>query len=291
MSLQSWKEEFYPVPADDESITDTAEAVRHSLQKWKGLSERQRAKHGVSVTSHGRLHESGDPCMRIFFVDASTCALCEQHFDSSGGTCSTCPLYLLRDGVPCDKLNPALDGEESPFVMWTDHNNPLPMITLLQQADAGVLAAKMLDTIADVVDNTPTDNTEKQPMSVQCPHCGGEFNLEVKLTVPVLPECKPRAVLPVEMPTASTPKFAVHTDAGKLRRAVHRVGYTDAAKTGTIFNDKRDFGRRLKMWPRLGQAFAAVERDALKNAITAEFGDRVLRVSISGGEILVYLNS
>lgn len=128
-------------------------------------------------------------------------------------------------------------------------------------------------------------------MSVQCPHCGGDFNLEVKLTVPVLPECKPRAVLPVETPTVATPKFATHTDAGRLRRAIHRAGYPSTAKIGTIFNDKRDFGRRLKMWTRIGQALADSERTALKTAIDAEFGNRVLRVHISGGEILVYLNS
>jgi hypothetical protein len=130
-------------------------------------------------------------------------------------------------------------------------------------------------------------------MSVQCPHCGGEFNVELTLSVPAVKHVEiPISPNPVQsIPTSPVPKFAVHTDAGKLRRAIHQAGYPITAKTGTIFNDKRDFGRRLKMWTRLGQSLANSECNALKNAITAEFGDRSLRVSVSGGEILVYLNS
>lgn len=130
-------------------------------------------------------------------------------------------------------------------------------------------------------------------MSVQCPHCGGEFQVELTLSVPAVKHVEiPISPKPVQPITAlPSPKFAVHTDAGKLRRAVHKAGYPSTAKTGTIFNDKRDFGRRLKMWTRLGQSLADTESAALKNAINAEFRDRMLRVCVLGGEILVYLNS
>lgn len=34
MSLETWKEEFYPIPADE---VPESQALAHSLRKWEGL--------------------------------------------------------------------------------------------------------------------------------------------------------------------------------------------------------------------------------------------------------------
>jgi hypothetical protein len=38
MSLESWKAEFYPIPADEVKKKD---ALAHSLRKWEGLRKEQ----------------------------------------------------------------------------------------------------------------------------------------------------------------------------------------------------------------------------------------------------------
>lgn len=154
-----------------------------------------------------------------------------------------------------------------------------------------------LDTIAEVVDSTPTNNTEKQPMSVQCPHCGGDFNLEVKLTVPVLPECKPHPVMPAKTPTVSAPKFAAHTDAGKFRQALHDADYPEGAEYGTIWNDLRNHGtgRRLKVSltsrAGRGRGVDGIGDAGLDETLLAQFGDRLIKHEQYGTYgYVVYLN-
>lgn len=133
-------------------------------------------------------------------------------------------------------------------------------------------------------------------MSVQCPHCGGEFQVELTLSVPAVKHVEiPVSPKPVQPITASIVskqhKFATHTDAGKFRHAISLAGYPHDAKVSTIFNDQRKHGRRLKMWTRIGGVMTRDERDVVVNTITAEFGDRMVRVCVLGGQILVYLNS
>lgn len=132
-------------------------------------------------------------------------------------------------------------------------------------------------------------------MSVQCPHCGGDFQVELTLSVPAVKH----VVLPVApMPASQSgltskpvkaPKFMTHTDAGLLRLAVYNAGYPKEAKDATIFNDQRVNGRRLKMWTRISRT-PDTEHEAIVQAITNVFGDRINRVAISDGTILVYLH-
>jgi hypothetical protein len=131
-------------------------------------------------------------------------------------------------------------------------------------------------------------------MSVQCPHCGGEFNLEVKLTANVIPSCTPRFV-PSATPTqvaapAKEPKFAVHTDGGKLRRAMYGAGFHTKACRSRIFNDKRTgvYARRLKVWIDLSMA-SPESLITLRANIEREFGWRLGQVAIDSTSILVYL--
>lgn len=120
-------------------------------------------------------------------------------------------------------------------------------------------------------------------MSVQCPHCGGEFNLEIKLTTNVIPSCTPKFVPPT--PDPKEPKFRVDTPAGKLRRAMWRAGYRAAARNVTIWNDKLS-GRRSRLkvsW------FTGVDHAQLDPHLRAEFGsDLESHNNYSVGEYVVY---
>lgn len=45
MSLQTWKDEFYPVPAS-EPIGGHKAQIEHSLRKWRGATKENTEKHG-----------------------------------------------------------------------------------------------------------------------------------------------------------------------------------------------------------------------------------------------------
>ena len=118
-------------------------------------------------------------------------------------------------------------------------------------------------------------------MSVQCPHCGGDFQLEVKLTVPAVTEHKPQEVAI----SAEEPVFRVDTPAGKFRRALYRAGYHDAAINGRIYNDKLAGGRsRLKLVRR-----GTIDPAVIGPYLHEEFGDNLDAHRTYGGwEYVVY---
>ncbi len=110
MSLETWKEEFYPIPADE---VPESQALTHSLRKWEGLRKENLEKHGVGATG-GYVDEMS--------IDSSTCALCHHHIDSV--RCATCPLVKLTMGGNCD----------SEYVWWNHAGDPEPMIELIKNA-------------------------------------------------------------------------------------------------------------------------------------------------------------
>jgi hypothetical protein len=132
MSLQTWKKEFYPVPADDVEAPD---AIAHSLQKWIGLRPENLKKHGVQIKHRAveNINPHGLEDYGYIPISDSTCSLCAVYFeeDSYDG-CSACPLALARGGAACD--NP-MDGEGmSPYDVFTRSSDPEPMIMLLKKA-------------------------------------------------------------------------------------------------------------------------------------------------------------
>lgn len=118
MSLQSWKEEFYPVDAED---VPKEQAVAHSIRKWQGLLPENLAKHGVEWAGEhsDRLREIAETDDR-FIVGASTCALC-CHYDDrdndNADPCVSCPLSRVRGDVECDAETDVEEkaGESSPW--------------------------------------------------------------------------------------------------------------------------------------------------------------------------------
>lgn len=120
MSLESWKQEFYPVPAP---TVPKEQAVAHSLRKWEGLRQEGLGRHRISISGRAIIDENGR-----FFINAGTCSLC--HLYLKGGNCTGCPLNDSR-GMSCDK---ARYKEESIYHEFANNGNPEPMIDALRKA-------------------------------------------------------------------------------------------------------------------------------------------------------------
>ena len=112
MSLNTWKEEFYPVKADDKKAQRSwMSAVKHSLQKWKGLRAENLKKHECYAPR----------------VDSESCALCRRVSMIHGSIiCQACPLFRHL-GNPCDS------GGMAPFMKFIYDDDPEPMIKALEE--------------------------------------------------------------------------------------------------------------------------------------------------------------
>jgi hypothetical protein len=133
MSLQTWKDEYYSVDAT-ESIDTPLIAAQHSLKKWRGLTKENLEKHGL--VKEGESREIWNGWGDRFSVDEESCALCVM-VDS---WCKECPLCQL--GYGCK------DDQE--YGMWYYHDDPLPMITALEE-------------LVDKLENTPEEVDYSDP--------------------------------------------------------------------------------------------------------------------------------
>lgn len=123
MSIKTWKKEFYPVSAQSVSKKNS---IAHSLRKWQGLTKANIKKH--DLIRDGACLESSDG-FNYFSVDSDSCALCQKYIDHNRAddiSCFECPLYDLL-GKSCDQ------GNKSPYVIWWDTGNALPMINALKK--------------------------------------------------------------------------------------------------------------------------------------------------------------
>ena len=123
MSVETWKEEFYPTNVES---VPPEQAAAHSLQKWKGFRKENLEKH--NVTFNGNVL-GGDG---RFYFDGTTCALC-LHFQYNG--CFRCPLAIVRadkqsDYIACDETR--IDEHTSPW--HARYDTPDPMIKWLEKA-------------------------------------------------------------------------------------------------------------------------------------------------------------
>lgn len=140
MSLETWKEEFYPIEAD-KSVGSQLEAVEHSLRKWRGLDADTLKRHGLRQAYYNLEEDRGGK----FHIDYTSCALCRLVNATEDG-CYECPLYAVRGGVPCDVI--MVDEDEnlletfSPYVKWTRFNDPAPMLEWLEKTREFVLLEK-----------------------------------------------------------------------------------------------------------------------------------------------------
>lgn len=126
MSLEAWKEKYYPQEA---SATSKEEALDHSIRKWEGLYPSILKEYGL-VKCDDSIYEIEQPSINIH-IDSDTCALC-YHFQGDPHDCTECPLAISRNGVRCDRL---MNGEcISPYAKFLNKNDPTNMLHALKLA-------------------------------------------------------------------------------------------------------------------------------------------------------------
>ena len=150
MSIETWKEEFYTVPADDRRAkrSHTA-AVNHSLKKWRGLTKENLEKHGlikksmtsviIPINGGGYISTAGTTCALCCMEDDRTCL----NNSTNEKFCRRCPLFRTL-GKQCNQENFFdISEEPSPYSEFLSKDDPLPMIKALEKTKkklrAGVL--------------------------------------------------------------------------------------------------------------------------------------------------------
>lgn len=133
MSIQTWKDEFYPVD-QSEIGRSSKDAIDHSLLKWNGLTRDNLKKHNVRLLRPMMILTDSDANLvdvkspEVFRVDQSTCVLCrinEHH-------CCTCPLYIAIGHQVC-----TLDQDtrnRGPYQLFRDIGDATRMIKALEEA-------------------------------------------------------------------------------------------------------------------------------------------------------------
>lgn len=301
MSVSSWKAEFYPIKAAG-AIDTPLIATQHCIRKWEGLHRRNREAHALvpietlDVGQYRTLQDRHHNDEAIDVID-ETCALCawtqvETADDSwDKHPCDTCPLSIVRGGHACTHNIP---GEEtdSPYTTYIMDGDVEPMLLWLHRTEAYLMGQE-----------TPLKKEAAERVlseDFSCPHCSGSLRLtvdvgeertEVIVSAPVAP------VVPVE-----EPRFALHTDAGKLRLAAWRAG-VNLPESTAIRNDKLPTGhRRLTMlvWSLRGDPLRnTLVMDNLKEHVADIFGERFMSMDDVDVDVVypiqlairVYLNS
>lgn len=145
MSLETWKAEFYPTPA--EVISDPVEAIEHSILKWTGLLDDNLRKHAVRKTWQAVQLEDVSNYGKFFRVSSSTCALCslflnsgfsdddnDEHDDDNDEHDDDCPACPLVKAGYLSCLRCSSDASENAFEHWALTGDAEPMLEALETA-------------------------------------------------------------------------------------------------------------------------------------------------------------
>lgn len=105
MSVETWREEFYPTEAKN---CPKESAAMHSRRKWEGLLSKNLRKHKLPLDYRDW------PIM----LGTRTCALCQywNNLDmpsNNGYTCKTCPL-VLSGHIACGDFHSAYADKNVP---------------------------------------------------------------------------------------------------------------------------------------------------------------------------------
>lgn len=115
MSIESWKQEFYPVPAE-EAATGNVAALKHSIVKWHGLRPENLDKHNVTPVGTHYIGTTENDSEEL--AGSGSCALCVLVSD----TCAVCVLTEVNSTC----------GES--WHLWVYKRDPEPMIAQLEHA-------------------------------------------------------------------------------------------------------------------------------------------------------------
>lgn len=137
MTMETWKAEFYPVPADT-PMTDI-EALEFSIQKWKGYRKENLDRHGLEVDPYcnadivqldynerlsGQLGRPAYRKVAYFSFNSDTCPLCHI-FLYANNNCSAC-VITKQLGMACHGF------KGSAYREFRYSGDPEPMIKLLE---------------------------------------------------------------------------------------------------------------------------------------------------------------
>ncbi len=116
MSLEAWKEAYYPIEAYEAAFSPDREQVQHCLQKWRGLLPQTLDAHGISVFRPDAyaVRLKDDDSDSTFRIDLSTCALCLNH--NNEPECETCPI-VKATGDTCISAFKEFRGGRDPRSM------------------------------------------------------------------------------------------------------------------------------------------------------------------------------
>lgn len=154
MSLETWKQEFYPVGAGEAALVfdkDTPHGklalIDHAIKKWEGLRPEALQEHGLASGPKAVWDTTGSGVE--LQIDASTCSLCTA-YGSPRDRCARCP---LKD---CSQE----------FSSWTGSarlgdGNPEPMLALLNRVRKEI--RDDLDHEAETEERDPPETTQGVP--------------------------------------------------------------------------------------------------------------------------------
>jgi hypothetical protein len=145
MSLETWKEEFYPIPAKEMKNKSWRECIQHCRKKFQGFFQKNLRKHGVKfdfIFSHVQEKGRYEPWDNIP-LNPRTCALCVK-----ARHCRYCILVLTLSNL--EDLNqehcvPVCD------IFFATHN-PTAAIALLDRT----LKTMEVCKIEEITDNILT---------------------------------------------------------------------------------------------------------------------------------------
>lgn len=164
MSLESWKEEFYSIPAYTE-MTEL-EAVEHSIRKWTGLRTANLEKHELKADwDFACVEEPHNEWSDKLWISDGTCALCHQFKDDI----SDCRRCLLRRflGNRCDLGGDDGEFDNRPYSLWRENGDPEPMIAALEATRQALLDGTLPEPVVEVheeaVKNIWPDESDEFP--------------------------------------------------------------------------------------------------------------------------------
>lgn len=154
MSLETWKQEFYPVGAGEAALVfdkDTPHGklalIDHAIKKWEGLRPEALQEHGLAYGPKVVWDTTGSGVK--LQIDAGTCSLCEAY----ASHCSRC---LLKD---CHQEFTSWARS----ARWGD-GNPEPMLALLNRVRKEI--SDDLDAEAETEERDPPETIHEVPPRV-----------------------------------------------------------------------------------------------------------------------------
>ena len=117
MSLDSWKKEFYPEPANECSYD---QALEHSILKWTGLLPENLEKHGMVRLDNCIESLSRDGWL---LIGGDSCALCRYHYSPKN--------LCWDDEDPCPIVSVTEETCDADYKKFLKEYQVTPMLSLL----------------------------------------------------------------------------------------------------------------------------------------------------------------